>query len=284
MNRALEEAGWHDAMFVFAVQGADFLESPNMFVSSPVLTGTYGGAATLYNFNGHAFSELQVLANANYAWNHRAPGAVDPGRFPGPALQAEAAGYAAGRKHSDYLYGRFLEKACGALYGQGAAPIMASLIRLERDAGPVVPTAAWVDYQCRNAAYDWRGQARRNREARDLAARAAAVCRPTARGDLLRLSDCLEVVARICLLADAVHRERPGKPAIEAQAADLLTWLERNHAFHKAEPDGGDPGLWKQAVQHIVEANPPATGAAHLPSDAAGPTGLAGRMRRLEAR
>jgi len=81
MARGLEQAGWTNAMFMFAVQGADFLDSPNLFVCSPVLTGTFRGAGTLYNFNGHCFSELQVLANANYAWNHRAPGSVDPTQF-----------------------------------------------------------------------------------------------------------------------------------------------------------------------------------------------------------
>jgi len=78
MASVLQEAGWPDAMFMFAVQGADFLDSPNLFVSSPVLSGIFQGAGTLYNFNGRVFSEIQVLANANYAWNRRAPGWVDP--------------------------------------------------------------------------------------------------------------------------------------------------------------------------------------------------------------
>ena len=72
MARALERVGWPRAPFVFAVQGADFLDSCRLFVSSPVLTETFRGAATLYNFNGHVHCELQVLANANYAWNNRA--------------------------------------------------------------------------------------------------------------------------------------------------------------------------------------------------------------------
>jgi formylglycine-generating enzyme required for sulfatase activity len=47
--------------------------SGHMFVSSPVLTAAYRRSGVLYSFNGHAFSELQVLANVNYAWNPRGP-------------------------------------------------------------------------------------------------------------------------------------------------------------------------------------------------------------------
>ena len=251
MAGALERAGWPNAMFMFAVQGAGFLDSPNMLVSSPVLTGTYRGAGTLYNFNGHVFSELQVLANVNYAWNHRAPGSVDPSRFTGPSLRQEASRYSTGRQHSEFLYGRFLETACAALYGEQAGPWMAALFRLERDKGPIVPLVAWIDYQWKNAAYDWRGQADRNLQARQLVDRAAAVCDTEAKADLLWLGRCLEVSARICMLCDAVYQEKPGKSEIGARADKLLKWLDANFQFQITEPDGGDPGLWKKVVERI---------------------------------
>jgi hypothetical protein len=251
MALALEQAGWPHAMFMFAVQGADFLDSPNLFTSSPVLTGTFAGVGTLYNFNGHVFSEPQVLANANYAWNHRAPGAVAPGKFAGSALREEAARYSAGQRHSECLYGDFLETACAAVYGEKAGTIMADVLRLERDKGPVVPLVAWIDYQWKNAAYDWRGQADRNLQAKKLVDRATDVCDTDAKAELVRISRCLDVTARIWMLCDAVYREKLSKVQIDARAEELVAWLDANFQFEITEPDGGDPGIWKNMVKRI---------------------------------
>ncbi len=144
MASVLQEAGWPDAMFMFAVQGADFLDSPNLFVSSPVLSGIFQGAGTLYNFNGRVFSEIQVLANANYAWNRRAPGWVDPGQFHGGALRSEAAQYSAARRHSAFLYGPWLEAACGALYGRRRR--RSWRVSEGRDHCPIMRWRQWIDY------------------------------------------------------------------------------------------------------------------------------------------
>ena len=251
MARTLGQVGWPDAPFVFAVQGADFLDSSNMFVSSPVLTGTYRGAGTLYSFNGHVHSEVQLLANANYAWNHRAPGAVDPRQFAGPALRQEASRYSTGAKHSEFLVGRFLETACAALYGEKAAPWMVALFRLEREKGPIIPLAAGIDTRWKNAAYPWRAQAERNLEAKQLADRAAALCDTEAKADLVWLGRCLEVVAKICMLSDVVYRVKLAKSEIDARTAGLLQWLDANFQFQVTEPDGGDPGLWKGLITRI---------------------------------
>jgi len=226
--------------------------SSRMFVSSPVLTGIYEGANTLYNFNGHVHSELQVLANVNYAWNRRAPGWVDPMGFRGRALQDEASRYAVGARNSDFLYGRFLESACAALYGKQAAPSMAALFRLERDKGTILAAPAWIDHQWNNAGFDWRAQAERNLQARQLVDRAVAVSDPQAKADLAWLAKCLEVGARLCRLCDAVHREKRPRKEIEALAADLLAWLDKNFQFQGTEPDGGDPGLWKPLIARIA--------------------------------
>jgi hypothetical protein len=254
MARALDRVGWPNAPFVFAVQGADFLDSARMFVSSPVLTAAWRGAGTLYSFNGHAHSEVQVLANVHYAWNHRAPGSVEPAGFPGIALRQEASRYSTGQRHSEFLYGRFLEAACIALYGEKAAPSMAALFRLERDKGPILALVAGIDYQWKNAAYDWRAQAGRNQDARQLALRAAALCDTDAKADLEWLSRSLEVSARICTLCDAVYREKLPKAEIEARAQALLKWLDANFQFQASEPDGGDPGLWKPLIHRIAKA------------------------------
>jgi hypothetical protein len=259
MARTLEQAGWPDAMFVFAVQGADFLDSANLLVSTPVVTGTYRGAATMYNFNGHVFSEIQALANVNYAWNHDAPGSLDPGQFAGALLREEVSRYSKGRQHSEFLYGRFLDYACAELYGRNAAPSMAEVFRLDRDKGPVVPLVAWIDrnartqteYGGKDPRYDWRAQAERNRLARQLVDRAAAACDTGAKPDLVWMSRCLEVSAKICMLCDAVRREKPGRAEIAKRADELLKWLYANFQFQVTEPDGGDPGLWKKVVAAI---------------------------------
>ncbi len=101
MARCLAEVGWPHGVFMFPIQGGGFWVDNHMLVSSPVLTEIYRGANVMYNFNGHVHSEVQVLANVNYAWNHHAPGWVDPMPFQGRALQAEASQYASGLKHSD---------------------------------------------------------------------------------------------------------------------------------------------------------------------------------------
>jgi hypothetical protein len=254
MARTLDQAGWPNAAFVFAVQGGDFLDSCNLFVSSPVLTATYAGAGTLYQFNGHAHSELQVLANANFAWNHRAPGWVDPMPFAGAALRQEAARYARGARHSEFLYGRFLDTACAALYGDKAGARIAGLYRLERDRGPILPLAAGIDFQWKNTRYDWRAQAERNHQAKKLVDEAAAVCATEARADLVWMARCLEVTARICLLCDAVYRQKIPRSQSEARAAELIKWLNANFQFQVTEPDGGDPGLWKDLIKRIGQA------------------------------
>ena len=239
--------------FVFAVQGGGFIFGYSLFVSSPVLTATNRGAATLYNFNGHVHSELQVLANVNYAWNCRAPGSVDPLAFHGRALQDEATRYAAGTRHSDFLYGRFLDSGCAALYGRRAAPSMAALVRLEREKGPILAVPAWIDFQWKNAGFDWRAQAERNRQAMPLVDKAVAACDTDAKADLVWLARCLEVATRLCRLCDAVYREKRPRAEIEAQAAALLGWMEKSFQFQVTEPDGGDPGLWKDLVKRIAK-------------------------------
>jgi hypothetical protein len=254
MSRALAEVGWPRAMFVFAAQGADFLDSANMFVSSPVLTETFRGAGTLYNFNGHVHSELQVLANANYAWNYRSPGAVDPRQFAGGELREEASRYASGGRQSDYLYGPFLPAACAALYGEAAAEPMAAFYRLERQAGPILPCVAWIDAHCQDAAYPWQAQAERNMSAKAWVDQAAAACQTPAKADLCWLSRCLDVAARFCRLCDAWHRKRVPPAELDARSVELLSWLEANFRFEVTEPDGGDPGLWKGLVARIRQA------------------------------
>jgi hypothetical protein len=254
MSRALAAVGWPRAALVFAVQGADFLDSAKMFVSSPVLTETFRGAGTLYNFNGHVHSELQVLANANYAWNHHAPGALDPRQFPGDALRQEASRYASGERQSDFLFGPFLPAACAALYGEEAAAPMAALYRLERQKGPILPCMVWIDAHWQDAAYPWQAQADRNLEAKALVDRAAAACETSAKADLCWLSRCLEVSARFCRLCDAWHRKTASPEELDARAAALLSWLEANFRFEVTEPDGGDPGLWKGLVSQIRHA------------------------------
>jgi hypothetical protein len=254
MARALASVGWPQAAFVFAVQGGGFLDSRNMFVSSPVLTETYRGAGTLYNFNGHAHCELQVAANANYAWNHRAPGWVDPARIAGAELRREASRYSSGAKHSPFLFGRFLEAACAAIYGRRAGPWMAAFFRRERDTGPIVPLAAGIDLQSNSNAFDWLAQARRNIEAKPLVVRAAAACDTPSKPDLQRLAEGLEVTARICLLGDIVYRQKLPKVQVNARTAELLRWLDANFQFQVTEPDGGDPGLWKNLIERLRRA------------------------------
>jgi hypothetical protein len=255
MSRNLAEAGWPDAMFVFAAQGADFLMSGHMFVSSPVLTAAYRRSGVLYSFNGHAFSELQVLANVHYAWNHRASGWVDPAPLAGAALAAEAQRYATGAARSEHVYGSFLDTACARLYGRRAAPWMAKMFRLERDRGPLCPTIVWLERLAANAAYDWQGQAARNVAAKEFVDQAAAVCDPAAKEDLVRLSRCLDVGAEFCRLLHAAHHPGPDEEAwrrsVKAGADTLQARLQRDFRFERTEPDGGDPGCWLELAARI---------------------------------
>jgi len=112
-----------------------------------------------------------------------------------------------------------------------------------------MPLAAWIDRHWQDAGYDWRGQADRNRRGKLLVDQAASVCETDAKEDLVRLGRCLEVVARISLLCDAVYREKPGKAEINARARQLLEWLEADFQFETTEPDGGEPALWKNLIR-----------------------------------
>ncbi len=250
MARYLSEVRWPHGVFMFPIQGGGFWVDNHMLVSSPVLTEIYRGASVIYNFNGHVHSEVQVLANVNYAWNHHAPGCVDPMPFEGRALQAEASQYASGLKHSDYIYGRFLSAACAKLYGEKAAPYMAQMFRLEKEKGPILSVmTALVTHHMRNKSpYDWAAQAERNRRAKVLVDKALAVCDAEAKEDLDWLSKCLEVGARICDFYHLVYRRKLPGAEINAKANELLAWLDENFQFQKTEPDGGDPAIWKSLV------------------------------------
>jgi hypothetical protein len=256
MSDTLTAANWPLAPFVFAVQGGGFIDSARLFVSSPVMTEINRGAATLYNANGHVHSELQVLANVNYAWNCRAPGGVAPSAFRGKALQEEAFRYAAGARHSEFLYGPFLESACAALYGRRATPAMVALFRMERDRGSLLVVPAWIDLAWQNAGFDWRGQIERNREGKRLVDAAIVACDTDARADLLWMSQGLDVAGRMCELCDALHRQHRPPAQLEAQAAALIDWMEKNFRFEATEPEGGDLGLWRDLVRRIAKGPP----------------------------
>lgn len=132
-----------------------------------------------------------------------------------------------------------------------AAEQMVDLFRLERERGPILPTVAWIYHQRKNAAYDWRAQADRNQLARKLVDQALAACNEPAKEDLLRLSRCLEVASRICLLYDAAYRQKLDKTQIIQRADTLLSWMDTNFPFQITEPDGGDPATWKPVVTYI---------------------------------
>ena len=156
------------------------------------------------------------------------------------------------QRHSDFLFGRFLDAACAALYGERAAASMAAMFRLECDKGPILPCVAWIDFHWQDSAYPWRAQAERNRQAKQLVDRAAAACDTAAKADLVWMSRCLEVSARFCTLCDALHREKLPWADIDARAGELLAWLDANFQFQVAEPDGGGPGPLERSRQ----ANP----------------------------
>ena len=290
MASSLAQVGWPHGVFMFAIQGGGYFPDHHMLVSSPVLTETYRGAEVLYNFNGHVHCEVQVLANVNYAWNYSAPGSVDPMQFEGQALEAEALRYERGSTTSDYMYGRFLTEACAKLYGRKAAPYMAEMFRLEREQGYILPVMSvlpvltgkvghwWKDpkyfdfllQEERNGQaraevenglefcsadakgpYDFKAQAERNRQARVLVENALEVCSAEAKEDLNWLSRCLEVGVRICDFYDFVYQEKPRAEEVDANASELLIWLDENFEFQKAEPYGGDLGIWKSYVTGV---------------------------------
>ena len=248
MARSLEQVGCGRGIFMFAIQGAGFYPDAHMLVSSPVLTETYRGAQVLYTFNGHVHGEALVLANVNYAWNYRAPGSVDPMRFDGIALRSEASQYACGGKHSDYLCGPLLAAVCAKLYGEKAAPHMADMFRLEREKGVLLPVLTALETYWKDPNYGWKAQAERNCQAKIFVDKALAVCDPDAKEDLGWLSKCLEMGARVCDFYDLVYQQKPPAAQVDAKATELLAWLDENFQFQKADPDGGDPGIWKDLI------------------------------------
>ncbi|MCL5096028.1 MAG: glycoside hydrolase family 20 zincin-like fold domain-containing protein [Candidatus Omnitrophica bacterium] len=253
MSRALADAGWPDAVFMFASQGGGFMPDHYLLVSSPVLTGIFNGAHILYNFNGQVHSEVQVLANVNYAWNCNAPGSVSPQEFAGRTLETAAQEYANGIRRSDYLYGPFLETACERLYGRAAAPYLERMFRFERDKGQLLPVLTAIE-AIPPTGYDWAAQAERNRQAKKFLDTALNVCSESARPDLSWLQRCLEAGARMSDLYDLVYRQK--RPVAEAteRAHELQAWMEREFKFEKTEPDGGDSGIWKTLISRALSS------------------------------
>lgn len=271
LARRLSEAGWPRAVFMFAVQGGGFDTlrdeggtfdpNHNVLVSSPVLTDVYRGTDVLYNANGHVHSEAQVLANVNYAWNLHAPGWVNPATLAGRALEKVAQEYANATRHSDYLYGPFLEAACAKLYGKKAAPHMVKMFDLERNKGPLMPVLIAME-RMPTTGYDWKGQAERNLEAKQFVDRALIDCKLEAKEDLTWLSKCLEAGARMCNLYYLAYRGSHSTEEVNATAGAFSAWLDRHFQFQRAEPDGGDVGSWKgliiRAQQDHVARHPQA--------------------------
>ena len=254
MSSALSEVGWPDSEFAFTVLGGGLLLNANMLVSSPVLTAMYRSCGVLYNFNGHVHCEVQALANVNYAWNNDAPGWVDPMSFKGKALMDEAFAYAKSVKHSDYIYGAFLEKACADVYGPKAAHYLAQMLRLERDKGPIWPVLIWQEAKKDKSDYDWKSHVDRNLQAKALVDKAVPLCKSDAKEDLIWLSKGLEAGAKLYNLYDLIYRQKPAKEIIDSNAQQLLAWLDKNFRFQKSDPDGGDIASWKDLVTSAQQA------------------------------
>ncbi|NLF09320.1 MAG: hypothetical protein GX594_15275 [Pirellulaceae bacterium] len=252
MAQRLTGVGWPNSIFMFAVQGGGFLNSIYMLNSSPVLTEVFRGSGELYNFNGHVHSEVQVLANVNYAWNHRAPGWVDSAEYPGRSFDNVAVEYMTGKRQSEELYGRFLDAACAKLYGEKAAPHMAAMFNLERTSGPLLPVLIVME-RLRHSNYDWKSQARRNLQAKQLVDRALQECKPDAKEDLDWLSKCLDAGARFSELYGMIYQEENSAAVINTRANEILAWLDGNFQFQKSEPDGGDVGSWKELINSAIK-------------------------------
>jgi hypothetical protein len=193
-------------------------------------------------------SEALVLANANYAWNHSAPGFVDPLPIRGKALKQEADRYAKGQQHSDYLYDEFLPAVCARLYGEKAAPYLVSMFRFEMEKGRLLAVPSAIAWEGMESPVDWRAQAARNRQAKPLVEKALMVCDPEARDDLRWLAQGLEFGARLSDLYQLAREPATSREQREGAVTSLLAWLDGNFKFQPTDPDGGDVGIWKALV------------------------------------
>jgi len=277
MAKQLDEAGWAGGLSMMTLWGSGFDWAHRIMVSTPVFVGINRGAGEYWSFNGHVHSDVLVLANANYAWNVDAPGAIDPMQFQGHALRDEVFEYAYGRRDSEFLYGRFLDQACRRVYGRRAGVHMARLLRYERDHGALDNIAVldkWFSHGSEKhlMRYDYRAQARRNREALPMALAAAEVAETDgAREDCRFLADCLAVGARICDLYDYVYNTAIAFPdaslkdnaheckkrldEAHSRVDELLQWVKDSYPHQKTEPDGGVPGVWIKTIENLRETS-----------------------------
>jgi len=94
-----------------------------------------------------------------------------------------------------------------------------------RDQGPIMRWRQWIDHHGRTRLTIGVGNKPSAIGRAGTRERAVSVCSPDAREELVRLGDCVVVVAENLLLCDAVYREKPGKAEINARANELLGWL-----------------------------------------------------------
>ncbi len=169
-----------------------------------------------------------------------AAGSMPPRRYlsgyRGPELYAEVKEHALGKEHSDYLYGKWMDRAAELAHD--------SMRHLER--------------------HDFKAQAGRARQAAEHARRALAAAGDEGiKEDMAWLVRCLEVSVRMCDFHDSVFNDilsktdasTTGIESATARFANLTggfrEWLRANFTFEKVDPFGGEPVMWLRMIDRI---------------------------------
>ncbi len=268
--QAVAEAGWPNAISMMSLIGGGFDFSDRLFVSTPIFTNVNRGAEEFWTFNGHVNQEILVLANVNFSWNLDANGAADLSGYKGPELYETVKEYAMGKRHSDYLYGGWMDRACELAYGSDVGPHMAALLRLERDTGSLATSIAQLDKLFSHESmrhlerFDFTAQIERSKKAKEVAAKALLSAKdPGIREDMEWLNRTLDVSIRMCgyydqifnrILAETGPKEtqiEDARAGLEKIAGELREWLKRNFQFEKVDPFGGEPVMWMRMVDRL---------------------------------
>ena len=245
--------------------GADLYHDDRLFIPLAGLTHLFRGAAAVNLSNGHVHQDALQVVNANYLWNHDAPGHVIPSRLGLSELEC----FRAIRDEALTVPeiggpGGVLDAVCADLFGPGAGPELAAVNRTGASLPFPPSTVLWFPVTRRL----WRGETlldpalreewRMRLETTSVAAAHTeeALRQPGVKQeeDLQWLLTCLSVNARFFEFrvagCDALASgAEPVPSSLSDKLDDIESLCRRASAREYADPLGGDVATWLPAVE-----------------------------------
>lgn len=127
---AMESAGSPLGLFLFFAGGADRFVTDYPLSGAPAMNALFLGSRGIYNASGDFYQEPMELLNAEFSWNAHAKGFRVPRTYDESQRWMRLAMYESDQPAEIFGPNALFDLACRRLYGDRAAPIMASYYRL----------------------------------------------------------------------------------------------------------------------------------------------------------